>query len=84
MGFAESLEESGVPLVQQEIESCRSWRSSRIKFPPIKHGGEALDADLSEQFLDMFASKCEDVTILIEFSVRGWYENKFGGRKTLG
>jgi len=50
----------------------------------IQHGGEAQYADHSEQSIDAFGPEGEDVTNLNEFSARGWYENRFGGRKTLG
>ncbi len=50
----------------------------------IQHGGETQYADHSGQAIDAFGPSGEDVTILNEFSVRSWYETKFGGRKTLG
>jgi hypothetical protein len=50
----------------------------------IQDGGEAQYADHSEQSIDAFVPNGEDVTILNEFSVRGWYENRFGGRQTVG
>jgi len=50
----------------------------------ILHGGEAQYADHSEQSIDAVGQNGEDVTILNEFSVRGWYDTKCGGRKTLG
>ena len=49
----------------------------------IRHGGEAQYADHSERSIDAFGPHGEYVTILNEFSVRGWYEEKFAGRKTL-
>jgi hypothetical protein len=49
----------------------------------IQHGGEAQYKDHSEQSIDAFGPNGEDVTILNEFSVRGWYDKTFGGRKTL-
>lgn len=55
-----------------------------IGSPMIQHGGEAQYADHSEQSIDVFGPGGEDVTILNEFSVRSWYQNQFGGRKTLG
>ena len=50
----------------------------------VQHGGEAQYADHSQQALDTFGPNGEQVTILNEYSVRAWYENKFGGRPTLG
>ena len=58
--------------------------NSRIGSPMVQHGGEAQYADHSEQSIDAFGPNGEDVTILNEFSVRGWYRERFGGRQTLG
>jgi hypothetical protein len=67
-----------------KVLTVQEFINGRIGSPMIQHGGEAQHADHSEQSIDAFGPKGEDVTILNEFSVRGWYENKFGGRKTLG
>ena len=67
-----------------KVLTVQEFINSRIGSPMIQHGGEAQYADHSEQSIDAFGPNGEDVTILNEFSVRGWYENKFGGRKTLG
>ena len=56
----------------------------RIGVQMIQHGGEAQYADHSEQSIDAFGPNGEDVTILNEFSVRGWYKTRFLGRQTLG
>ena len=64
--------------------AVQSYINSRIGSPMIQHGGEAQYADHSAQAIDAFGPNGEDVTILNEFSVRGWYEQRFGGRKTLG
>jgi hypothetical protein len=58
--------------------------NSRIGSQMIQHGGQAQYADHSQQAIDAFGPGGEDVTILNEFSVRGWYAERFGGRKTLG
>jgi hypothetical protein len=58
--------------------------NQKIGAPMVQHGGEAQYADHSEQALDAFGPAGEECTILNEFSVRGWYEQSFGGRKTLG
>ena len=84
MEFAESLERSEGPKAQPEINFRRSGNDSHIGSPMIQHGGEAQYADHSEQSIDAFGPEGEDVTNLNEFSARGWYENRFGGRKTLG
>jgi hypothetical protein len=57
--------------------------NSRLGSPMIRHGGEAQYAQHSEQSIDAFGPHGEDVTILNEFSVRGWYEEEFAGRKPL-
>ncbi len=57
--------------------------NSRIGSPMVQHGGEAQYADHSEQSIDAFGPAGEDVTILNEYSVRAWYAERFGGRKTL-
>lgn len=61
----------------------QNFVNATIGSPMIQHGGEAQYADHSEQAIDAFGPNGEDVTILNEFSVRGWYERVFGGRKTL-
>jgi hypothetical protein len=66
------------------VLTVQDFINSRIGSPMIQHGGEAQYADHSEQPIDAFGPDGENVTILNEFSVRGWYENKFGGRKSLG
>ncbi len=58
--------------------------NQRIGVEMVQHGGEAQYADHSEQSIDVFGPQGEECTILNEFSVRGWYENQFGGRRTLG
>jgi hypothetical protein len=50
----------------------------------ILNAGEPKYADRSEQSIDAFGTNGKDITILNEFSVRGWYEKVFGGRQTLG
>ena len=49
-----------------------------------QHGGEMQYADHSDQAIDAFGPNGEDVTILNQFSVRGWYQERFQGRKSLG
>jgi hypothetical protein len=66
-----------------KLLAVQEFINSRIGSPMIQHGGEGQYADHSEQAIDALGPDCEDVTILNEFSVRGWYENRFGGRKTL-
>ena len=48
------------------------------------HGAEARSADHSQQAIDAFGPRGEDVTVLNEFSVRAWYDTVFGGRTKLG
>jgi hypothetical protein len=66
-----------------KVLSVQEFINSRIGSRMIQHGGEAQYTDHTEQSIDAFGPDGEDVTILNEFSVRGWYENRFGGRKTL-
>jgi len=67
-----------------KLLQVQEFINSRIGSPMIQHGGEAQYADHSEQSLDAFGPGGEDVTILNEYSVRAWYQDRFGGRKTLG
>jgi hypothetical protein len=67
-----------------KVLPVQQFINTRIGTPMVQHGGEAQYADHSEQSVDAFGPNGEDVTILNEFSVRGWYMNVFGGRKTLG
>lgn len=67
-----------------KVLTVQEFINARIGTPMVQHGGEAQYADHSEQSIDAFGPNGEDVTILNEFSVRGWYTNVFGGRKTLG
>jgi hypothetical protein len=66
-----------------KVLAIQEYINSRIGSPMIQHGGEVQFADHSEQAIDAFGPEGEDVTILNEFSVRGWYEQRFSGRKTL-
>ena len=66
------------------VLAVQKFVNTRIGSPMVQHGGEAQYADHSEQSIDAFGPNGEDVTILNEFSVRGWYEKIFGGRQTLG
>jgi len=61
----------------------QAFINERIGSPMIQHGGEAQYADHSAQSIDAFGPNGEDTTILNEFSVRGWYQIEFHGRKTL-
>jgi hypothetical protein len=67
-----------------KVIPVQEFINARIGSPMIQHGGEAQYADHSEQAIDAFGPDGEDVTILNEFSVRGWYKKYFGGRKMLG
>ena len=67
-----------------KVLAVEEFVNAKIGSPMIQHGGEAQYADHSEQAIDAFGPNGEDVTILNEFSVRGWYEKAFGGRRTLG
>jgi hypothetical protein len=67
-----------------KVLPVQEFINARIGTPMVQHGGEAQYADHSEQSIDAFGPNGEDVTILNEFSVRSWYENRFGGRQTLG
>ena len=66
-----------------KVVTVQNFINARIGSPMIQHGGEAQYADHSEQSIDAFGPNGEDVTILNEFSVRSWYEKRFGGRKVL-
>jgi hypothetical protein len=67
-----------------QVRTIQEFINARIGTPMIQHGGEAQYADHSEQSIDAFGPNGESVTILNELSVRAWYANRFGGRKTLG
>jgi hypothetical protein len=41
-------------------------------------------ADHSDQAIDAFGPQGEECTILNQFSVRGWYQKRFAGRKPIG
>ena len=58
--------------------------NSKIGVPMVQHGGEMQYTDHSDQAIDAFGPNGEDVTILNQFSVRGWYQERFQGRKSLG
>jgi hypothetical protein len=59
--------------------------NSRIGSPMLQHGADAqfLSEHRSEP-IDAFGPKGEDVTILNQYSVKAWYQDRFGGRKVLG
>jgi len=63
-----------------KVLTVQEFINSRIGSPMIQHGGEAQYADHSEQAIDAFGPEGEDVTILNEFSVRGWRWPKSGWR----
>ena len=67
-----------------KLLAIEKFINGRIGSPMVQHGGEAQYADHSEQSIDAFGPNGEDATILNEFSVRGWYETIFRGRKALG
>lgn len=64
--------------------AVQGFINSRIGAPMVQHGAEAQYADHSQQAIDAFGPRGEDVTVLNELSVRAWYDTVFGGRKTLG
>jgi hypothetical protein len=64
--------------------AVQKFVNSQIGAPMVQHGGEAQYADHSEQAIDVFGPSGEHCTILNEFSVRGWYRERFHGRRTLG
>lgn len=66
-----------------QFKRLQQFINSRIGSPMIQHGGEAQYADHSEESIDAFGPHGEDTTILNEYSVRKWYEDRFGGRRTL-
>jgi hypothetical protein len=66
-----------------KVLTVQNFVNAGIGSPMIQHGGEGQYADHSEQSIDAFGPNGEDVTILNEFSVRSWYEKRFGGRKVL-
>ncbi|MCC6512079.1 MAG: hypothetical protein IT423_23480 [Pirellulaceae bacterium] len=61
----------------------QSFINSRIGAPMIQHGGEMQYTDHSDQAVDAFGPNGQDVTILNQFSVRGWYRDLFQGRRSL-
>ncbi|MCC6343817.1 MAG: hypothetical protein IT166_16560 [Bryobacterales bacterium] len=67
-----------------KLLAVQQYVNERMGTPMVQHGGEAQYADHSEQAIDAFGPNGEDVTILNEFSLRAWYEQRFGGRQTLG
>jgi len=67
-----------------KVSQVQEFINSRIGTPMIQHGGEAQYKDHSQQRLDAFGPEGEDVTILNEYAVRGWYAGRFQGRQTLG
>jgi hypothetical protein len=67
-----------------KVLPVQKFINDRIGSPMIQHGGEAQYTDHSAQSIDAFGPNGEDTTILNEFSVRGWYEIEFLGRRTLG
>jgi hypothetical protein len=74
----------GVPHMRgPKLAAIAKFVNERIGSPMVQHGGEAQYTDHSEQAIDAFGPNGEDVTILNEFSVRAWYDERFGGRKTL-
>ena len=64
--------------------AVQEFINSRIGVPMVQHGAEAQYADHSQQAIDAFGPRGEDVSVLNELSVRAWYDTVFGGRKTLG
>jgi hypothetical protein len=55
----------------------------RIGAPVVQHGGEMQYTDHSDQSIDAFGPAGEECTILNQFSVRGWYQERFGGRRPI-
>jgi hypothetical protein len=83
LGAVETLH--GQPHIRgANVNPVKDFVNSRIGSPMIQHGGETQYADHSQQAIDAFGPNGEDVTILNEFSVRAWYQERFGGRQTLG
>jgi hypothetical protein len=58
--------------------------NGRIGVEMIQHGGSAQYEDHSDQSIDLFGPGGEKVTLLNELTVRAWYQERFGGRPTLG
>lgn len=57
--------------------------NAQIGSPVVQHGGEMQYTDHSEQAIDVFGPEGEECTILNEFSVRGWYRERFSGRRPI-
>lgn len=57
--------------------------NSQIGAPMLQHGGEMQYTDHSQQAIDVFGPAGEECTILNEFSVRGWYHDRFSGRQPI-
>lgn len=58
--------------------------NGKIGVPMVQHGGEMQYADHSDQAIDAFGPHGEECTILNQYSVRGWYEDRFAGRRPIG
>jgi len=66
-----------------EFNKVREYVNSRIGVPMIQHSGQAQFAPHSNEAVDVFGPKGEECTLLNELSIRGWYEERFGGRRTI-
>ncbi len=66
-----------------KVLQVQKYINERIGVEMVQHGYEAGFADHSQQSIDVFGPGGEETTILNEFSVRGWYRDKFKGRQTL-
>ena len=74
----------GVPHMRgPRLGEVQSYINERIRSDMIQHGGEVQYTDHTEQSIDVFGPNGEECTILNEYSVRAWYQGRFGGRRTI-
>ena len=66
-----------------ELRRVQDYVNSRIGVPVVQHGGQAQFAKHSDEAIDVFGPHGEECTLLNEFSIRGWYQNRFEGRRTM-
>jgi hypothetical protein len=65
------------------FERVMQYVNSRIGVPMVQHSGQVQFAAHSDEPVDVFGPQGEDCTLLNEFSIRGWYKNRFEGRRTM-
>lgn len=65
------------------LEKVESYINRGIKVDMIQHGAWAQGFEHSNESIDAFGPHGEDVTILNQFSVEGWYRERFKGRNVV-